>query len=125
MEARALLEAHYRAFDANDVGGMLACPAEGVEHHVNQGGERRGRDAFRSFSDHMARCYRATVEDQDARRGAAEFVVSGTYLAEGLPPARGQAYRLPAAAFFALGDGRIARVTTYYNLRDWIAQVSR
>ena len=29
-------------------------------------------------------------------------------------------YRLPAGAFFALKDGRIARVTTFYNLNDWI-----
>ena len=48
----------------------------------------------------------------------------GTYLATdaGLPPARGQTYRLPAGTFFAVRDGRIARVTTY-NLADWSAQV--
>ena len=41
----------------------------------------------------------------------------------GLPPARGQTYRLPAGTFFALRDGRRARVTTCYNLADWSAQV--
>jgi steroid delta-isomerase-like uncharacterized protein len=81
----------------------------------------------------MDRCYRERLEDlvvmasDDGRRAAAEFTVQGEYLAAdaGLPPARGQRYVLPAGAFLALdADGRISRVTTYYNLADWIAQVS-
>ena len=61
-----------------------------------------------------------------APRAAAEFVVNGVYLQtdDGLPEARGQTYVLPAGTFFTLRDGRIQRVTTYYNLADWIAQVS-
>jgi steroid delta-isomerase-like uncharacterized protein len=57
--------------------------------------------------------------------GAAEFIVYGEYLAtdEGLPEADGQTYCLPAGAFFAFADGRISRVTVYYNLADWCAQV--
>jgi hypothetical protein len=31
---------------------------------------------------------------------------------------------LPAGAFFDLEGGLISRVTVYYNLTDWIAQVS-
>ena len=67
------------------------------------------------------------MASDDDRRAAAEFTVHGEYLAadEGLPPARGQHYVLPAGAFLALdAEGRITRVTTYYNLADWIAQVS-
>ena len=30
---------------------------------------------------------------------------------------------LPGGAFFDVRDGKIARVTNYYNLDDWIAQV--
>ena len=61
----------------------------------------------------------------DGSRAAAEFVVHGEYLAddEGLPPARGQTYVLPAGAFFELKDGKVARISNYYNLNDWIAQV--
>ena len=61
----------------------------------------------------------------DGRHAAAEYVVEGTYLAtdEGLPEARGQTYTLPAGTFFEVRDGRIARVTTYYNLKDWLRQV--
>ncbi|NBQ49676.1 MAG: isopropylmalate/homocitrate/citramalate synthase, partial [Marivivens sp.] len=30
----------------------------------------------------------------------------------------------PAGSFMTLKDGKICRVTTYYNLADWIRQVS-
>ncbi|MEL6210629.1 MAG: DUF1376 domain-containing protein, partial [Pseudomonadota bacterium] len=35
-----------------------------------------------------------------------------------------EAVRKVASEFFEVADGRIARVTTYYNLREWIRQVS-
>jgi hypothetical protein len=30
---------------------------------------------------------------------------------------------LPAGAFLAIADGKITRLTMYYNLADWTAQV--
>jgi steroid delta-isomerase-like uncharacterized protein len=128
----AVIAAYYDAFNRGDVQGMLDCLTEDVAHHVNEGGVRLGKERFAAFLDHMNRCYRERLTDivifvsADGTRGAAEFTVNGTYLAtdEGLPPARGQSYRLPGGTFFTLRDGRIARVTTYYNLRDWVAQVS-
>ena len=61
----------------------------------------------------------------DGTRAAAEFTVLGEYLStdEGLPPANGQTYRLNAGAFFVIRDGKVARVTNYYNLQDWLKQV--
>lgn len=49
----------------------------------------------------------------------------GEYLAddEGLPPARGQTYVLPAGAFFEIEEGKVARISNHYNLNDWIALV--
>ena len=48
------------------------------------------------------------------------------YLADdqGLPTANGQTYVLPAGAFFYIHCGKIARVTNYYNLNDWVEQVA-
>jgi steroid delta-isomerase-like uncharacterized protein len=53
-------------------------------------------------------------------------MVHGVYKVadEGFPPAHGQSYVLPAGGFFDVKDGKIARVSVYYNLTDWIAQVS-
>ncbi len=41
-----------------------------------------------------------------------------------IPEARGQRYRLPAGAFYAVQNDRIARVPNYDNVREWIAQVA-
>ncbi|MEO6690266.1 MAG: nuclear transport factor 2 family protein, partial [Dokdonella sp.] len=61
----------------------------------------------------------------DGAHAAAEYVVHGSYKVadDGLPPARGQLYVLPGGAFFDIRDGRITRVTNYYNLQDWLTQV--
>jgi steroid delta-isomerase-like uncharacterized protein len=66
------------------------------------------------------------MANAEGTRGAAEFVVHGQYLKTdpGLPEARGQRYVLPAGGFFTLKDGKITRVSTYYNMNDWIRQVS-
>ena len=131
-DAEALIARYYAAFNAGDAVGMLDCVAEDVEHRVNEGGIRRGRAKFAEFCSHMGVSYREDLRDMvifadDAgARGAAEFVVHGEYLQTdpGLPEARGQRYVLPAGGFFSLKDGKITRVTTYYNLNDWIKQVS-
>jgi steroid delta-isomerase-like uncharacterized protein len=81
----------------------------------------------------MSESYKETLTDmvifanEAGDRAAAEFVVNGTYLKtdEGLPEAKGQTYRLPAGTFFTIRDGKIARVTTYYNLSDWMRQVGQ
>ena len=129
---RATLETYYTAFNAGDAAGMLACLTDDIEHRVNEGGIRRGKALFTEFCSHMGVSYRETLKDmvifvnEDATRGAAEFVVHGEYLKTdpGLPEAKGQRYILPAGAFFDLREGKIARVTTFYNLQDWVAQVS-
>ncbi len=129
--ALATLPSYYDAFNAGDTAGMEALLTEDFEHHVNEGNIRKGAEAFRAFNAHMTRCYRENLTDivvmaaDDGSRAAAEFTVNGTYLAtdEGLPEARGQTYILPAGTFFTLRAGRISRVTTYYNLADWLRQV--
>lgn len=126
-----VVERYFAAFNTGNVEGMVDCLTDDVAHHVNEGQIRRGKDLFRAFCDHMSRCYREELTDmvifeaEGGTRAAAEFVVNGIYLEtdEGLPEARGQKYRLPAGSFFDIRDGRISRVTTYYNLADWTAQV--
>jgi len=132
IETAALIRRYYHAFNAGDDETMLACLTDDVIHDVNQGERRTGKDRFRAFNARMAHHYRERLEDiavmvsKDGARAAAEFNVNGTYLAtdSGLPEAKNQTYVLPAGTFFAIRDGKIARVTTYYNLTDWITQVS-
>ena len=126
-----IISAYLAAFNCGDWPGMLALLTDDVVHDINQGGAEHGKPAFAGFLERMARCYREELRDivimvgADGARAAAEFQVHGEYLAQdsGLPPACGQRYALPAGAFFALKDGRIRRVTMYYNLQEWLRQV--
>lgn len=132
MTANATIRAYFDAFNAGDTKAMLACLDPDVAHHVNEGQVRVGKTKFAEFCAHMAHCYAENLTDlvifdaEGGTRAAAEFTVNGTYLKTdpGLPEARGQAYRLPAGSFFSLRDGKITRVVTYYNLADWVRQVS-
>lgn len=130
-DTQTLIAQYYAAFNSGDWAGMLECLSDDVAHDINQGPREHGRDTFEAFLVRMQRSYREQLKDivimvsADGRRAAAEYVVHGEYLAddEGLPPARGQRYVLPGGAFFDIDGGRITRVTNYYNLNDWIAQV--
>ncbi|MCR9067723.1 MAG: nuclear transport factor 2 family protein [Rhodobacteraceae bacterium] len=132
MTTEDLIGAYYAAFNTGNVQGMLDCLSGDVAHHVNEGAVRVGKDAFAAFCAHMDRCYDEHLTDivvmatPDGTRAAAEFTVNGTYKQtdDGLPEARGQTYTLPAGAFFSVAGGRITRVVTYYNLADWVRQVS-
>lgn len=126
-----ILRRYYALFNAGDREALLALLADNVAHDINQGGCERGVETFRRFLSRMDRCYREQVEELavfssgDGARAAAEFYIRGEYLAtdEGLPEAAGQKYRLRVGAFFEIQDGRIARVTNYYNLGEWLRQV--
>ncbi len=110
---------------------MLALLTDDVRHDINQGASEVGVDVFRAFLQRMDRCYDEQVEQlqvfasEDGSRAAAEFYIRGVYKAtdEGLPEATGQTYWLPVGAFFDVRDGKVARVTNYYNLGDWTKQV--
>ncbi|ERI53934.1 hypothetical protein N878_13405 [Pseudomonas sp. EGD-AK9] len=131
MTATELLQAYYAAFNAGDMPAFLDLLSEDVVHDINQGERQVGKAAFAAFMDKMNGCYRERLTDivlmqnADGSRAAAEFVVHGQYLAddEGLPPANGQTYVLPAGAFFEIKAGKVARISNYYNLNDWVAQV--
>lgn len=128
-----LLRRYYAAFNRGDSAAMLELLTDDVVHEPSQGAVREGKQAFADFLDHMNRCYREQVIDPifltsaDGARAAAEFMLEGEYLATdpGLPPASGQNYRLRVGAFFAIADGRIARVSNHYNLAEWLDQVKR
>lgn len=132
-ETHSLIERYIAAFNAGDSEGMLACLSEDVAHDINEGGREIGKEQFRWFNGMMKKHYREELADvvimvaPGGTRAAAEFTVHGTYLAtaEGLPQANGQTYSLPAGIFFDIDDGLISRVTTYYNLNDWTAQVNK
>ena len=128
-----LVENYYAAFKGGDMDAFLDLLTDDVIHDINQGKREVGKAAFTQFMACMNFNYKEQLVDMvvmasaDGRRAAAEFIVLGEYLKtdEGLPAANGQKYKLPAGAFFEIRDNKVARITNYYNLEDWIAQVSR
>ncbi|MEO0730772.1 MAG: ketosteroid isomerase-related protein [Pseudomonadota bacterium] len=129
---RALISQFMKALQNRDIAAALACLSADVIHDVNQGGERRaGRDRFEAYLARMQHHYDEEISDtvvfvsDDGSRGAVEYNLTGIYkqTEDGMPPASGQSYQLPAAFFFAVEGGVFTRVTAYYNLTDWITQV--
>ena len=127
-----LVHDYYASFNAGDMTTFLSLLADDVVHDINQGGRETGKEAFAVFMDRMNNHYREQLTDivimcnDDGSRASAEFVVNGEYLTtdEGLPEANGQTYTLSAGAFFEIRDGKVARISNYYNLQDWISQVT-
>lgn len=111
---------------------MLDLVSEDIVHEPNEGDPRHGKSLFRAFVQKMDVAYDETLKDftiytePSEEKVAVQFTVHGRYLQaeEGLPEAHGQTYILPAAAFLTVKDGLITKVTTYYNLSEWIRQVS-
>ncbi|WP_459206593.1 ketosteroid isomerase-related protein [Pseudomonas sp. MLB6B] len=132
MTATDLVHAYYAALDAGDLPSLLALLNEDVIHDIDQGERQMGKRAFAAFMDETNRCYRERLDDlvvmqnAEGNRAAAEFTVHGQYLesAEGMPAAKGQTYVLSAGTFFYIHCGKIARVSHYRNLNDWLEQVS-
>jgi steroid delta-isomerase-like uncharacterized protein len=127
----SLIQSYYDAFNRRDYVSMLALLSPDVAHDINQDSREVGKTAFEQFLARMDQAYSEQIQDlvvmgeQSGRRFAAEFLVLGKYLHAdpGFPDADGQTYRLAAGAFFEIERGLIQRVTTYYNLQDWLAQV--
>lgn len=133
MQTTNLIKQYYDAFNRQDMESFLDCLSDNVVHDINQGGCQKGKDAFSKFMGHMNHCYKEIAMDivimvnDDGSRAAAEFIIEGTYLAtdQGLPEAKQQHYRLPVGAFFNIENDKISRVTNYYNMQDWLNQVTK
>lgn len=131
MNTTELIQAYYNAFNEKRFKDMLGFLTDDVVHDANQGGRSVGKEAFTVFLGEMDTFYDEFLEDivimtnPDGKRASAEFICNGTYKStcEGLPLAKGQKYRLPVGCFFEISGSKIARVTNYYNMNDWLKQV--
>lgn len=131
MSSLEIVKSYYQHFNQKDWSGMAALLHADVRHEPNQGEVRVGVEKFTEFMKHMNDCYEETLTEMvfltelTDNRVAVEFVVNGTYKnTDGdFIEAKNQTYTLPAAAFLEIKDGKIARITTYYNLQLWLKLV--
>lgn len=133
MNSIDIAKQYYSFFNNRNWDGMISLLDEEICHEPNQSLEPRiGIEKFKEFMRHMDESYEETLtdmvffEEPSGKRVAVEFVVNGIYKKgeEGFPEAKNQTYVLPAAAFLSIKDGKVSRVTTYYNLELWIKLVS-
>ncbi|WEX11282.1 nuclear transport factor 2 family protein [Chelativorans sp. AA-79] len=119
-ETRDVTMRAFTAFNAGDMEGTIACLSEDVAVDVPGQAREIGREKARWRLAALARHFRAEAADiavmtaPGGFRAAAEFTLSGTYLAAlpGFPPASGQSFRLPAGLFLDIDDeALISRVT--------------
>jgi steroid delta-isomerase-like uncharacterized protein len=132
MPAEETIQRYYAAFNQKNMKAFLDMLTDDVVHEINENGTEVGKTAFEKFMARMNRCYEEKVvnlvifSSSQKERAAAEFIIEGKYLQsdQGLPEAKGQTYRIPCGAFFTLKNDKVSRVTTYYNLKEWIRQVT-
>lgn len=132
MQPLEIVNQYYASFNQKNWAGMIALVDPEIRHEVNQGEVRIGQELYTQFLQQMDESYEETLEDlvlmsnDTGERIAAEFIVHGIYKKgdEGMPPAHGQSYVLAAGAFLEVKNGKICRVTTYYNLPLWLKLVS-
>ncbi len=126
-----LIQRYYELFNSGNREALLELLSEDVVHEINEGGEEVGIEAFRKFLERMDRCYQEQVEQlivfshDNPNRASAEFFIRGKYVAtdDGLPEATEQTYHLRVGAFFEITNGKISRITNYYNLAAWLKMV--
>jgi steroid delta-isomerase-like uncharacterized protein len=132
-KTKKIVQAYFKAFNAQDVDGMLGCLGANFVHDVSQGASRRGKAKFAAFLAHMNSSYREQLSNidimtnADGSRAAAVFDLKGKYLKTdpGLPEAKGQTYKLKVSSVFEISRGKIVRVSTHYNMNEWKKQILR
>lgn len=131
--AESIIRAYYQALNEKDMISFFDLLADDVVHDVNEGVQEQGKTAFRFFMNRVNRHYDEQISDvsimldETAEKAAAEFMVEGHYLESefSLPEAKGQYYKIKGGTFFELRDNLIVRVTSYYNLAEWVQQIEQ
>jgi steroid delta-isomerase-like uncharacterized protein len=132
MLAIDVVKQYYDYFNNQNFEGMISLVHPDIKHYPNQGELREGKGKFIDFMKGMDEAYEERLSDivfyteSAGTKVAAEFTVNGIYKKadDGFPPAHGQKYVLPAAAFLEVKEGKISKVSTHYNLPLWIKLVS-
>lgn len=127
-----IVKAYLEAANRDDNAAILALMHEDVAFDINQSMRKVGLDDLRLFlASKGAHCKEQLADavifsSEDGSRGAAEFTWKGCYIAtiEGFPKANGQRFSLQAAIFMEIEDGKIARITSHRDMKEWLRQIS-
>ena len=126
-----VVEQYFETFNGGYFRSMLDLLDDNVVHDTNLLQGEQGKKAYEAFLNRQNECYQERIHDivimtnEQSKNAAAEYYVTGTYrkTEPGQPPARGQVYTIRCGVFFEFSGERISRVTTYYNLQEWLDKV--
>ncbi len=108
-----------RAFNTQDVNGLLDCFTEHASYHDNFFGAHAGRAGLRGMFERMfreGRDYAWTMESvvESATRAAAEWSFSYV-VSEAIPRSAGRKVRFRGMSLFELENGKIAAYREYFD----------
>lgn len=130
---KAVAEAYYMAYNKADVEGQTKLMTDDMIYHSNSDKIRVGKDAYHKYTVGLFKEIDEKCIDikyfVDEAQGVvtAQSRVEGKYVtsSEGLPKAKGQKYNIPVVEVFEIKDGKIKKLTTYYNEDLWKTQISK
>ena len=130
---KAVDEAYYLAYNAEDIEGQIKLMTDNVVYHSNSDKIRTGADAYRKYTAGLFQEIDEKCIDikyfVDENQGivTAQSRAEGKYVtsSEGLPKAKGQKYNIPVVEVFEIKDGKITKLSTYYNEDLWKTQISK
>lgn len=122
------VEKYYEYFNKKDIDGILSLVTDDVINDANQGDSVTGKDALKKVIETAWEHFDEQVShldlmtNTDGSNIASEYLVTGTYYKTkpGLFPANNQKYDILCTALFKIRDGKIARITRYYNTKKWL-----
>ena len=128
-----IVKAYYAAYNAHDTEKQIALMTKDIIHAPNQGEKTTGVEHYRAFNTaNNASFDEDCVElkfftSPDSKKVIAESYAVGKYVKdmEGYPKAKNQPYRSHVVEVFEFAGGKIKSLATYYNEKDWIAQISK
>lgn len=116
-----------KAFNARDVGGLVACFTESASYRDNFYGEHRGHDEIRAMFERMfreGRDYRwvmDTVVDTPSR-ATAEWTF-GYVVTDAVPRSSGRKIGFRGMSLFELERGKIAAYREYFDVGQALLQL--
>lgn len=127
-----LVQKYYDAFNQKDVNAILALCSDDVINDPNQGDSQVGKDKLKAFLEGAWAHFDEKVSEvvfmanKDESKIASEYLVHGTYYKTkpGLFPATQQKYEISPTTVFTIKNGKIARMTRYYNTKLWLDMVN-
>lgn len=127
-----LIKTYFDALNRKDMDRYFSIMDANVIHDINQGESEQGLEKFKIFMEKSNASFDEKLNNivimvsDDGKYGAATWMDHGVYVKDypGFEvKAKKQNYTLSGGHFFEIRNGKLYRVTTYYNATDFMKQI--